>query len=139
MFSLFPNRGLRPIRVLIAFQRGDTQKHTQSVDGKIIRPPGDRNGNCEFHSVFYLKVMFNVRFTQGDFSGASQELPRASQSLPEPLKAPKASQSLPEHPRAPQRSPNLSRPPKPRPKQKHRKNKKNYKNHKSHKRPQQKH
>ena len=35
----FPNRGLRPIRVLMAHQRGDTEKHTQTVHDQMSQAP----------------------------------------------------------------------------------------------------
>ena len=50
-FYIFPNRGLRPIRVLITHRRADMQKHTQSVTAQMWQGPGDRKGPFEIRRV----------------------------------------------------------------------------------------
>ena len=54
----FPNRGLRPIRVLRENHGGDTQKHThtQTVTGKAGQDPGGRSGHFIFTRVLPLKA-----------------------------------------------------------------------------------
>ena len=44
------------LRVSMMGQRGDTQKHTQSVTGILCRAPGNREGPFENSSGFTIKV-----------------------------------------------------------------------------------
>ena len=55
-FKYFPNRGLRPNRVLIVNQRGSREKLTQSVQRTRVPPARNRKGPFEKSSRILIQV-----------------------------------------------------------------------------------